>query len=149
MPELKTYERLLLLLRLKGNDMPPKQKKALIKQIIALEKSICKSIVKQFLTGTLILNITSLPPRVQKLAQRMLNRRLHIIYHLQNTHNQTLQLHKKHKEEISKLSFNLFKQSNNVGNLTPLQKLSSSQTENTTKHKKHSQILSNNYRSHE
>lgn len=130
------YKRLLLLTKQRGRDMPPTERRAVISNIIALEKLIAGRLARQMLTGAFTLNLSRLPPRIRKLMQRMLNRRLHIIYSIERERKLNLKIAEDRNKKVEEVSILLFlKQPNNVGNLSPLQKLSDTSTENQEKHK--------------
>ncbi|MDA0617645.1 MAG: hypothetical protein O3A66_02875 [Proteobacteria bacterium] len=117
---LHIYKKLLLLLRERGRSLPPPQKQALIRKILAIEQIMIQFLVGKMLTGGLDLNISKLPPRLQRLVRLALNRRLHIIYTLEKIQQRQKKHEKEKKKELERISFALLKESgtNGLGNLS-------------------------------
>ena len=117
---LHIYKKLLLLLRERGRSLPPPQKQALIRKILAIEQIMIQFLVWKMLTGGLDLNISKLPPRLQRLVRLALNRRLHIIYTLEKIQQRQKKHEKEKKKELERISFALLKESgtNGLGNLS-------------------------------
>ena len=104
---LHIYKKLLLLLRERGRSLPPPQKQALIRKILAIEQIMIQFLVGKMLTGGLDLNISKLPPRLQRLVRLALNRRLHIIYTLEKIQQRQKKHEKEKKKELERISFAL------------------------------------------
>ena len=98
---LEKYKRLLLLIK-NDKQMSIEQKREVISKILKLENMLIKALTQRILTGSLMLNISSLPPRLRVALQRVLNRRLHIMYCLEQERKkaQKKELDKKKEIEI-------------------------------------------------
>jgi len=141
---LEEYKRLLLLIK-NGKQMGVEQRREVVSRAIRLENMLIKALTQRMLTGSLMLNVSQFPPRLRAVLQRMLNRRLHIIYCLEDERKkaQKMELDKKKEIEIISVLFNVKqKQMDNVGNLSPLQKIANIQSENTESTKKYMAKLS-------
>lgn len=117
---IRIYKELLLLLRGKGRDLPPPQKRALINKILEIEQKMTQFLVSKMLTGTLELNISKLPPRVRHRVQLALNRRLHIIHILEQIRQRQKKQEQEKKKELERISFVLLKEksASGLGNLS-------------------------------
>ena len=141
---LEKYKRLLLLIK-NDKQMSLEQKREVLSKALKLENMLIKTLTQRMLTGSLMLNISSLPPRLRVALQRVLNRRLHIIYCLEHERKkaQKKELDKKKEIEIISVLFNLQqKKVDNVGNLSPLQKIANVQSENKKSTKEYMAKLS-------
>ncbi|MFT4967202.1 MAG: hypothetical protein ACI9CD_000199 [Candidatus Deianiraeaceae bacterium] len=95
------YKKLLLLLQKDGRGISKDTKKVIVNKIIVLEKALIKILLKRMLTGAITLNITQFPPRIRIILQRVLNRRLHIIYMLEKIKKESLMDRDKKKDILS------------------------------------------------
>lgn len=126
------YKELLQKLKSKGRHITPVQRKQITARLVTLESALTKQIMKQMLTGALILNLSKIPARLRAIVQRALNRRLHIIFMLHEIEKQAKkrQLEKSEEEKVTSIFYNLQQsKKNNVGNLTPLQRMDSKQNQ--------------------
>ena len=141
---LEEYKRLLLLIK-NGKQMGFEQKRAVVSKIIRLEKILIKALTQRMLTGAFMLNFSQFPREWHPALQRMLNRRLHIISCLEQERKkaQKMELDKQKEIEIVSVLCNLQnKKVDNVGNLSPLQKIANVQSENKKSTKQYMAKLS-------
>lgn len=105
---LQRYNNFLSLYRSRGRELPPKERRVLIKKILVIEKLIVRKLMRQMLTGGLILNISHFPPRIQKLLQMMINRRMHIIYTMKVYQMRNERLKKERDEQVKEIAMSYF-----------------------------------------
>lgn len=114
------YRKMVLLLRQKSKDMPAKQRQGMVGAIISLEQKLVSALASKILTGGLDLNIAKYPPRIRKLLQVALNRRLHIVRTLEKIRQEQVKQKEERKKELERISFAHLKQEKieTLGNLT-------------------------------